>query len=187
MTELKTIIGSATIVKGSIQGEGALHVEGQIEGDVSLAGELVVDQGGLVKADIEVESALILGAVLGNIQASKTVKIAAGGRVIGDIKAPRVVLEDGSSFKGGIDMGQFELEQKTAPEPSMAVSAYTPVVPSSAPRSSAPRLSTRPQPRSRVAPSFSSPSASPEAPGKSLAPAPRLPSLGRTKAKKKGF
>jgi cytoskeletal protein CcmA (bactofilin family) len=48
----------------------------------------------------------ISGQVVGDIIVSEKAEIAAGGRVIGDIKAPRIVVSDGAIFKGNIDMNE---------------------------------------------------------------------------------
>jgi cytoskeletal protein CcmA (bactofilin family) len=46
----------------------------------------------------------ISGQVTGNIAASEKVEITAGGRTVGDIKAPRILIADGAIFKGNVDM-----------------------------------------------------------------------------------
>jgi cytoskeletal protein CcmA (bactofilin family) len=188
MTEPKTIVGASTVIKGNIEGDEILIVEGRIEGAISLSKPLLVEPSGVVQADIAVESAVIRGALVGNIQAQESVHIEAGGRVIGDINAPRVVLDDGAAFKGGIDMGDFDIEQDIEPEPprprvegAPAPSAFAPPAAEAVPE---PRLSRRPQPRSRTSIPLSKPAAEPM---RSMAPVPRVRTVGRTKAKKRGF
>ena len=57
-----------------------------------------------VEADIEAEELTINGEASGNIDASSKVAISASAKVAGDIKAPRVVIEDGAVFNGSIEM-----------------------------------------------------------------------------------
>jgi len=111
MSEPITIIGSETIVNGNLEGDEDLTVEGRVEGSISLSKTLSVEVGGVVRADINVRNAVISGVLVGNIEAQEAVNLTDQGRVIGDISAPRVILVDGSSFKGNIDMGDFDIEQ----------------------------------------------------------------------------
>jgi cytoskeletal protein CcmA (bactofilin family) len=57
-----------------------------------------------VQADIRAEELTINGEASGNIDASSRVAISASAKVAGDIKAPRVVIEDGAVFNGSIEM-----------------------------------------------------------------------------------
>lgn len=116
--DTKTVIGTGSTVRGIIEGDEDLVVEGRVEGTVSLTKMLVVDPGGTVQAEVSCSAAVIHGVILGNIEASDSVRIAAGGRMAGDIRAPQVVLEEGAAFTGNIDMGEFSLEAEDIPEPA---------------------------------------------------------------------
>ncbi len=50
------------------------------------------------------EELTINGEASGNIEASGRVSINASAKVSGDIKAPRVVIEEGAVFNGSIEM-----------------------------------------------------------------------------------
>jgi cytoskeletal protein CcmA (bactofilin family) len=112
MSEPITIIGSETIVSGNLEGDEDLTIEGRVEGSISLSRTLTVEVGGVVRADINVRNAVISGVLVGNVEAQESVHITDQGRVVGDISSPRVILVDGSSFKGNIDMGDFDIEQE---------------------------------------------------------------------------
>ncbi|MBN2526894.1 MAG: polymer-forming cytoskeletal protein [Deltaproteobacteria bacterium] len=112
MTDPITIIGSETIVSGNLEGDEDLTIEGRVEGSISLSKTLTVEVGGVVRADINVRNAVISGVLVGNVEAQESVHITEQGRVVGDISSPRVILVDGSSFKGNIDMGDFDIEQE---------------------------------------------------------------------------
>lgn len=111
MSDPITIIGSETVVSGNLEGDEDLTIEGRVEGSISLSKTLTVEVGGVVRADINVRNAVISGVLVGNVEAQESVHITEQGRVVGDISAPRVILVDGSSFKGNIDMGDFDIDQ----------------------------------------------------------------------------
>jgi hypothetical protein len=62
-----------------------------------------------VKAEVQVRNCIIAGAVIGNVTATESVEITKEGRMIGDIAAPRVIIVDGASFKGRVDMGEVDV------------------------------------------------------------------------------
>jgi len=99
------MIGETIRVKGEITGDENLVIEGKVEGSVELSGhDLTVGQKGQVKADLNAKTIKVEGQITGDISGSEKVIITKSGRVLGNIVAPRVTLEDGAKFKGSIDM-----------------------------------------------------------------------------------
>ncbi len=108
MNDIVTIVGENTVIKGGLQGDEDLTVYGKVEGTINLSRTLNIESSGIVVADIEVQDAIISGVVVGNITASNSVQITEEGRMVGDLSAPRVIIVDGASFKGHVDMGDLE-------------------------------------------------------------------------------
>jgi len=106
-----TIIGESILINGNLNGDEDLTVRGRVEGTVTLTKTLVVEPTGVVKAEVQVKNCVIAGAVVGNVTASESVEITKEGRMVGDISAPRVIIVDGASFRGRIDMGEFEVRE----------------------------------------------------------------------------
>jgi len=99
-----TVIGSSIVIDGEISGDEDLVIQGTVKGKISLRESLFVEGSGVVEADIETQNVEIAGRVTGNIQASDKVELKADCRVVGDVKAPRILIADGASFKGNVDM-----------------------------------------------------------------------------------
>ena len=98
-------IGSSIVIHGDVTGEEDLVVDGAIEGTVNFKdNNLVVSENGRVTANINARIIRVDGQVKGELYGSEQVIISPSGKVKGDIRAPRVVLEDGCSFKGSVDM-----------------------------------------------------------------------------------
>ena len=97
-------IGPKVQLKGELHGAESVVVEGSIEGSVRLTAELRVAPGGTVKADVSAHTLVIAGEVIGDCQASERVVIEASGRLTGNIKAPRIVIAEGATFRGTSDM-----------------------------------------------------------------------------------
>jgi cytoskeletal protein CcmA (bactofilin family) len=98
-------IGPSITIHGDVTGEEDLIVAGTIEGTVNLKeNNLVIDENGHVMANITARIIRVDGEVKGELRASEKVVIKPSGNVNGDIRSPRVILEDGCQFKGSIDM-----------------------------------------------------------------------------------
>lgn len=108
MAEVTTVIGDTIRFVGNLQGDEDLTVRGRVEGTIQLTKALIVEPSGVVKANVDVQNAVISGVVVGNVTASDSVEITKEGRMVGDIAAPRVILVDGASFRGQVDMGNLE-------------------------------------------------------------------------------
>jgi cytoskeletal protein CcmA (bactofilin family) len=104
-----TIIGESILISGSLAGDEDLTVRGRVEGTLTLTRTLVVEPTGMVKAEVQVKNCVIAGVVVGNVTATESVEITKEGRMVGDIAAPRVIIVDGASFRGRIDMGEVDV------------------------------------------------------------------------------
>ena len=99
------MIGPSITIHGDVTGEEDLVVDGVIEGTVNLKeNNLVVSENGKVTANVNARIIRVDGEVKGELRGTEQVSISPTGKVSGDIRAPRVVLEDGCQFKGSVDM-----------------------------------------------------------------------------------
>ncbi len=102
----RAVIGPSISIKGDVTGSEDLLIEGEVDGSVSLGDHAVgVGSDGRVHADIVGRIITVDGQVEGNLQAQEQIVLRGTAKVRGDIKAPRVVLEDGATFRGLVDMG----------------------------------------------------------------------------------
>lgn len=98
------VVGAKTVLKGDITGEEDVLVEGTVEGTIRIGRDLRVGPGGCVKAAVSAQSIVVAGEVIGDCQATQRVHIEATGRLTGNIRAPRVIIVEGATFKGNSDM-----------------------------------------------------------------------------------
>ena len=120
MTDGSTIIGESFLINGNLHGDEDLTIRGRVEGTVTLTRTLVIEPTGVVKAEVQVKSCVISGVVVGNVTATDSVEITKEGRMVGDISAPRVIIVDGASFRGRIDMGEVDVAAVERPERAVA-------------------------------------------------------------------
>lgn len=98
-------IGSSIQIKGELQGDEDLTIDGRVEGKIDLREHnLTIGPNGKIKADLFAKTIVVAGEVSGNANAAERVEIAPTGRLIGNIAAPRITIADGAHFKGSVDM-----------------------------------------------------------------------------------
>jgi cytoskeletal protein CcmA (bactofilin family) len=112
----RSVIGPSISIKGNLAGEEDLLIEGRVEGKIELRNHSVaVGKNGHIKADIHGKVITVEGSVEGNLYGEEQLVVKQSATVVGNITCPRVALEDGSNFKGSIDMGRKGKEMSLVP------------------------------------------------------------------------
>jgi cytoskeletal protein CcmA (bactofilin family) len=99
-----TIIGPELTIQGDLTSEDDVRVEGRVEGRVTTRGVVEVGPGGEVTSDVTGRTVNVAGTVAASVTATERVDLLAGGRLVGDVKAPRLTIADGATFRGKVDM-----------------------------------------------------------------------------------
>ncbi len=103
----RAVIGPTIEIKGNLKGEEDLLIQGAVEGKIELLRHAVtVGRKGRARADIIGRIICVEGEVHGNLFGEEQIILRSSSTVRGNLLAPRVTMEDGASFKGGIDMTQ---------------------------------------------------------------------------------
>lgn len=124
-------IGETIRFKGDLTGDEDLEVLGQVEGKIELPDhQLTIGKGGRVDAEVNAKSVLIIGSVKGNVTATERLEVQASGTVEGDIRAPRLIIQEGAAVNGAIEMSQ----KPAAATASTTSKASTPAAPALASR-----------------------------------------------------
>ncbi|MGB5986346.1 MAG: polymer-forming cytoskeletal protein, partial [Desulfobacterales bacterium] len=102
---ISTLLGEGVRVEGVIEFSNTIRLDGQVKGKIIGAeGTLIIGEKAVIKADIVVGTAIIMGVVEGSLEARERIEVYPPGRVTGDIRAPAVVLEKGVVFNGSCAM-----------------------------------------------------------------------------------
>jgi cytoskeletal protein CcmA (bactofilin family) len=108
------VLGANTTIKGEILGDEDVVIEGTVEGHIRIGRELRVGQGGKVKATVSAASVVVSGELQGDCEAQTRVEIQATGRLIGNIRAPKIVIAEGAVFRGNSDMSGRKDDRRAA-------------------------------------------------------------------------
>ncbi len=104
--EVISIIGPGMKVVGDCDADGAIRIEGKVQGNIRAGKAVVVGKDGVVDGDIFTQDAIIAGRVKGVIRAESRLEIQASSRIEGEIIAARMQLEEGAMLNGTVQMGK---------------------------------------------------------------------------------
>jgi cytoskeletal protein CcmA (bactofilin family) len=97
----KNVLGSEIDVKGTIKFETELNFDGKLEGEIiSEGGILTVGKNADVRGELKAKSIVVHGSVTGNIDVAERCELKATSQLNGDLKAMRIVIEEGAIFVG---------------------------------------------------------------------------------------
>lgn len=98
--KIQTIIGEGTEIKGNIQSNGVVRIDGTLEGTIHHNGDLLVGPKGRVVAEIRTKGLSIAGEVRGELHVEGKLELLPGARVFGDIRCGHFVVHEGAMFHG---------------------------------------------------------------------------------------
>lgn len=99
-----TKIGKTLVLEGVIRCEEDIYIHGTIKGEMNTTADVYLEEGGTLEAQVTTRNIQIRGRLSGNVTASDKFVLLPEGSMTGDVKAPRVVIEDGAMFRGRIEM-----------------------------------------------------------------------------------
>ncbi|MEY2924382.1 MAG: hypothetical protein RLZZ337_930 [Bacteroidota bacterium] len=99
------VIGDGTKIVGDLKSNGDLRIDGTVEGNISTQAKCVLGASGIITGNISAKSCDISGVVNGNLAVSELLLIKSTGKINGDIRTAKLVVENGGEFNGGCTMG----------------------------------------------------------------------------------
>jgi len=101
-----SIIAAGMTVRGDIESNGIVKVEGAVDGHVHARHQVLVARGGIVHGDIDAREVIVGGMVNGSIRSAERVEVQSGATVAGDIMTRRIAVAEGGTLNGQIRMGE---------------------------------------------------------------------------------
>ena len=110
--DLNGFLDAGSHMQGELHFEDTFRVDGKLTGKVVSSGDLVVGERGEVDGQTEVGRVYVSGTLKGSVRAATRIEITAGGRLLGDIETPTLVIEEGGFYEGRCTMGPAEKPQE---------------------------------------------------------------------------
>jgi cytoskeletal protein CcmA (bactofilin family) len=108
MEDAKTLIAEDVEITGSMKCSGAVKMAGKLNGDLTCEGNVLVEKSAAIKGNVSAASIVVLGMIKGNIVAKERIELKGTARVAGDIKAKRLVVEEGVTLVGKSEISPSE-------------------------------------------------------------------------------
>ena len=99
-----SVVAAGTVVRGTLRGAEETRVDGRVEGAILIQHHVEVSQSGSLQAEATVVSMSVAGRVEGTLTAEDFIQLLPGASVQANLKAPRIILEEGVRFVGRIEM-----------------------------------------------------------------------------------
>lgn len=117
-------IGQSIVFKGELTGDEDLEIDGQVEGTVNLKNhQLTIGANGNLTAEVTAKNIVVIGRVTGNLVAAERIEVQATGIVDGDVRAPRLNVQEGAVLNGSIDMSPSGASEAKKPAAQAAASS----------------------------------------------------------------
>jgi cytoskeletal protein CcmA (bactofilin family) len=115
----KDILSSDVEIKGSIKFQKELLIDGKVEGEINSDGVLTIGENADIRGEIKTKSITVFGKVQGNITVAERCELKSKCTLQGDLKAARLVIEEGATFIGKSEVTSGMSATKAAPRPEV--------------------------------------------------------------------
>src|SRR5436309_84958 len=129
----KNTLNSDVELKGTLKFSGEMTFDGKLDGDIQSEGSLNLGDNAVIKGNINVNNVVVRGKVNGNVSAREKIDIKSKTELFGDIRAPKLVIEEGVTFVGKSEVNPNKVAP-TAPAQPPAAEAARPSEPAKAGR-----------------------------------------------------
>jgi cytoskeletal protein CcmA (bactofilin family) len=119
----KNILNSDVELKGTLKFAGELTFDGKIDGDINSEGSLSLGDNAVVKGNINVSTVVVRGKINGNVTAREKIEIKAKTELFGDIRSPKLAIEEGVTFVGKTEVNPNKVTPAAPPPPAAADTA----------------------------------------------------------------
>ncbi|WDV47284.1 polymer-forming cytoskeletal protein [Clostridiaceae bacterium M8S5] len=103
---IDTLIGKDSVIEGKIVTNGTLRIDGTINGDLSVKGNIIIGEAGKIKGNLECHNIEISGTVDGNIKCAELLRITDTGKLFGDIDVKSFIVDEDAVFEGNCKMNK---------------------------------------------------------------------------------
>jgi cytoskeletal protein CcmA (bactofilin family) len=131
--DFPTILGPDANFNGELSFDKGMRLHGRFEGKITTPGKIHVASEAKMQATVEAGSINIEGEVNGNLTASDRIELKKSARYEGDLKAAKLIVEEGAIFSGHVSVGPDAVKKGASTPPSIGRPANGPVGPVASP------------------------------------------------------
>lgn len=98
------LVGAGTVVEGKIRSQGSVRIDGKLIGEVTASETLAVGVNGEIEGNVTAKNVTVGGKIRGSINAAEKIVFEGKSVVKGDIRATRLIIDEGCIFDGKVSM-----------------------------------------------------------------------------------
>lgn len=106
--KIDTLIGKNTKISGKIEAKGAIRIDGELDGDIVVEGNITIGEDSKITGNIEGSSIFISGTVQGNIKCREHLRLGNTAKLFGDVEVNTLIIDENAIFDGNCKMNQTE-------------------------------------------------------------------------------
>lgn len=115
-TELN-FLGGGTKVEGTVRTENSVRIDGSVKGKLICKNTLTVGINGVIEGEVQAKNAIIGGKIDGKIKVAEKLVLEAKSQLIGELKANKLIIDEGAVFEGVSNMGVQNEPKPAEPKP----------------------------------------------------------------------
>ena len=112
--EANSNIGEDSLLEGRFLVKGNMRIDGTFEGEALQVDQLQIVAKAKVKTNINATSVVVEGLVIGNIAATRRILLLSTARVLGDLKTPELIIQDGVILEGRCTISHVRIDDTRA-------------------------------------------------------------------------
>ena len=102
--KVRSALGVGTLIQGKLSFDTPVRIDGKLSGEVFSSEALIVGPSGLVDAQLEVASLVVLGTLKGKVKATQQIEVYSGGKLEAEVITSSLKVEEGAHFSGKCSM-----------------------------------------------------------------------------------
>jgi cytoskeletal protein CcmA (bactofilin family) len=110
----KNILASDVEILGTLKFDNELIFDGKLDGEIISEGVLTLGKNAQIKGEVKTKAVTVHGTVNGNISVSERCELKASSQLNGDLKAMRIIIEEGATFIGKSEVTSSSKAQGSA-------------------------------------------------------------------------
>jgi len=110
----KNILASDVEITGTLKFENELIFDGKLDGEIVSEGVLTLGKNAQVKGEVKTKAVTVHGVVNGNISVSERCELKASSQLNGDLRAMRIIIEEGATFIGKSEVTSAKTQAASA-------------------------------------------------------------------------
>ena len=110
------LIGSGTIIEGKFKSQGSVRVDGRVVGEIIAQEAVSIGASGEVEGNVTAKNISVGGKIRGRLLAQDKLVFLSQAVIQGDIRAAKLVIDEGAVFDGKCSMNTDEVKPRSSEE-----------------------------------------------------------------------